>query len=191
MACTAADPWELDLDDQRQDYLGLITPCADGAQTRAFVVIDIQMMTAEPSADSYWDKDLSNVRMTPTSIYFSPSEFVPMKVLSRSRDGTIIVCASDARIQMLRLEEERGSAWGLYQEPILLPILNIENVIVTDNEPVPIVARAISEPNMDDILFLDGPQEKSFPFVVSVCWLGADPLFCLLCCIYCRCLKTQ
>ena len=113
--------------------------------------------------NGYWEQELAMEHMTPTSYHKSllVEENAPLKVLSRSRGGRLLVCASQTRLYVFSLDDAK---WDLVCQ-LPMPPLQVVRLVVTDEAPVHILALAISQPTME-IMFDSGPLEQQFVFVV-------------------------
>ena len=134
----------------------------------SFAIMDVGYTPL--SIPGYWERELALERMTPTSSYLCFSiQQTPLKILSRSRDGRLFVCACSQNLHVFKAGSSSSTSipnlhhWSLFLGPISVDPQIVKNIIITDAMPMTITAHAISDPKMEDLL-LNGPEEKSFPF---------------------------
>jgi hypothetical protein len=136
----------------------------DESSPALYVVTDIEH--GQPSHAPYWEDELDRPQMSPSFHHFSPSDYTHHQVVSRSSDGRAMVCASSDRLWLFSLEE---TVWVRCSQPIEVPLSDIEYLLVTDPRPLPILATAVCEQDLDMPLLFDCLQERHFEFEVLFC----------------------
>lgn len=132
------------------------------SSSTVFAVTEIQLKKShdEEKKTKYWELELASPKTTPVSHLFDFSvENSPMRILSRSTSGMILVCASEEKMYVFSMALD--IKWSPMME-LPIPPSQVQKMVITDDkESQAMSVVAIGDPQMDDI-YLDGPPEMNF-----------------------------